>query len=147
MARQAARVAFLRDLRKQPCTDCGELFEPHQMDFDHRDPEGKAFGLTSSQAMLSSRDKILAEVAKCDVVCAVCHRIRTQHLQRKALDRIKVRGSSRYLDRKQASWRAHARLLDALRDVPCVDCGRRFPPCAMDFDHRDPNTSKGVSRA
>jgi hypothetical protein len=113
------------------------------MDFDHRDPEGKAFGLTSSQAMLSSRDKILAEVAKCDVVCAVCHRIRTQHLQRKVLDRIKVRGSSRYLDRKRAAWRAHARLLDALRHVPCIDCGRRFPPCAMDFDHRDPNSKQG----
>ena len=27
--------------------------------------------------MLSSREKILAEVAKCDVVCSNCHRIRT----------------------------------------------------------------------
>jgi hypothetical protein len=22
-----------------------------------------------------------------------------------------------------------------LKDVPCADCGNRFPPCAMDFDH------------
>lgn len=22
--------------------------------------------------------------------------------------------------------------------VPCVDCGKTFPPYCMDFDHRDP---------
>ena len=25
-----------------------------------------------------------------------------------------------------------------LKNVPCVDCGVRYPPCVMDFDHRDP---------
>ena len=52
-------------------------------------------------------------------------------------------GSSRYLPRKRDAWRAQARLLDRLRDRPCADCGGRFAPCAMDFDHRDPRYQTG----
>jgi hypothetical protein len=29
-----------------------------------------------------------------------------------------------------------------LREVPCVDCGQRYPPYMMDFDHRDPRTKE-----
>lgn len=28
--------------------------------------------------------------------------------------------------------------VDKLKDVPCADCGNRFPPVAMDFDHIGP---------
>lgn len=31
-----------------------------------------------------------------------------------------------------------ARLLDALKDAPCIDCGLPFPAEAMDFDHVGP---------
>ncbi len=47
------------------------------MEFDHRDPETKLFALTSSRAMLKPREELLAEIAKCDIVCANCHRART----------------------------------------------------------------------
>jgi len=57
--------------------DCGGRFEPHQMDFDHRDPSTKSFGLTKGRVMLMATAKVPAEVAKCDVVCANCHRMRT----------------------------------------------------------------------
>ena len=37
--------------------------------------------------------------------------------------------------------------LDSLKNKPCTDCGLTFPPCCMDFDHRDPTTKiKGVSQ-
>src|SRR6266511_2128517 len=36
--RQDATLRFLRGLRRVPCDDCGEMFPPHMMDFDHRDP-------------------------------------------------------------------------------------------------------------
>ena len=26
-------------------------------------------------------------------------------------------------------------IIDSIKDVPCCDCGNKFPPCAMDFDH------------
>jgi hypothetical protein len=46
------------------------------MDFDHRDPSTK---LRSVTQMISNFgiERILAEAAKCDIVCANCHRLRT----------------------------------------------------------------------
>ena len=75
--RQAATTAFLRELREVPCADCGGRFAGHQMDFDHRDPSQKKFWLSSGRAALKSRAQILVEAAKCDIVCANCHRLRT----------------------------------------------------------------------
>jgi hypothetical protein len=82
--RQEATTAFLRELRQVPCHDCGNQFAPHQMDFDHREPRAKSFTLCSGRAALKNReqilasvDRMLAEAAKCDIVCANCHRLRT----------------------------------------------------------------------
>ena len=50
------------------------------MDFDHRDPTTKDFEVGSG-IRAYSLERCLEEMAKCDVVCAVCHRIRT-HLGR-----------------------------------------------------------------
>src|SRR4029079_13877073 len=146
-ARQAVRLALLRALRMVPCSDCGRTFAPYQMDYDHRDPWTKSFRLTSGAALGASMERLLAELAKCDVVCAVCHRIRTlaQHRERLRL-RTSV-GTSRRLDERRRRWTEHGRLLDQLRDRPCVDCGGRFPPCAMDFDHLDADRKRiGVTR-
>ena len=48
------------------------------MDFDHRDRKTK---LTNINRMINyrsySKEKILEEIEKCDLVCANCHRIRT----------------------------------------------------------------------
>jgi hypothetical protein len=135
-------VEMLRELRARPCIDCGNTFEPHQMDFDHREGTRKSFRLTSGGAMLRPTASLLEEAAKCDVVCANCHRVRTWHRHR---DRAQGSpGRSRFLDRKREAWRRQARLLDAIRDVPCIDCAGRFPPCAMDFDHRDPATKRSA---
>jgi hypothetical protein len=146
--RQAATVSFLRSLRDEACADCGGSFEPNQMDFDHRNPTAKSFRLTESSAMLMSRARLLDEVRKCEVVCANCHRVRTQVSNAaRSTNAIMAGGSSRYLERKRAAWREHARVLAKLRNVPCADCGRRFPPCAMDFDHRDQRAkTSGVTR-
>ena len=140
--RQAATLAFLRDLRRRPCTDCRKVLQPHQMDFDHREPMRKAFRLTSGRAMLKSRAALLDEASKCDVVCANFHRMRTSAHKRR-LDGSSG-GASRYLKRKRHQWRSHAELLNALRDVPCADCGHRYAPCVMDFDHRDPNAKRNT---
>jgi hypothetical protein len=137
--RQASAVAFLRDLRGSWCLDCGLEFEPQQLDFDHRNPSLKRFRLTAGAARLRPRATVLDEARKSDVVCANCHRVRTQarHARRDIAPR-----DSPNLARKREAWRRQAGLLDALRDVPCADCARRFPPCAMDFDHRDPDTKR-----
>lgn len=138
--RQHGGVEFLRELRTRPCTDCGGLFAPHQMDFDHREGTTKRFRLTEGGAQLRPRSVVVAEAAKCDVVCADCHRIRTQ--RRHAARPTVLVGTSRRLEQKREVWRSQARLLDQLRDRPCTDCGDRFPPCAMDFDHRQPGSKR-----
>jgi hypothetical protein len=45
------------------------------MDFDHRNITDKMF--TVSQRLVCSLERLIAEVDKCDLVCANCHRIRT----------------------------------------------------------------------
>jgi hypothetical protein len=143
--RQQRSVRLVRELRARPCSDCSGTFEPHQMDFDHRPGTVKLFRLTSGASMLRSASALRDEAAKCDVVCANCHRIRTW--KRQLAIGMPTNGSSRYIDRKRKNWRVQARMLERLRAAPCMDCGLRFPPCAMDFDHRDPGSKRAaVSR-
>ena len=67
-------------LREHPCIDCGNR-DIRVLEFDHRDGTLK----TESISVLASEGyglpRVIAEVAKCDVRCANCHRIRT-HEQR-----------------------------------------------------------------
>ena len=145
--RQEANLMLLRELRRVPCADCARTFEPFQMDFDHRDPAAKSFRLTSPTGLGSSRERLLAEVEKCDVVCAVCHRIRTKAQHQERLRNRRACATSRGLEQRRRRWTWHAQVLDDLRGVPCADCGGRFPPFAMDFDHREGSDKRiGVTR-
>lgn len=69
--------AKMRDLirahKEVPCTDCGVSYPWYVMDFDHlRDKE---FNLCHAQKL--SKNRVLDEIAKCEVVCSNCHRKRT----------------------------------------------------------------------
>lgn len=55
------------------CIRCGEN-HPACMDFHHRDPSTKLEEVCEMPHKKYSREKILEEVAKCDVLCANCHR-------------------------------------------------------------------------
>ena len=68
--------AALVELKSKPCMDCGNTFPSCVMDFDHRNPEDKKYNV-SQMVCRYSWTKILEEIAKCDLVCANCHRIRT----------------------------------------------------------------------
>jgi hypothetical protein len=46
------------------------------MDFDHRDPTSKRSAVTRMIGRAGTQ-RILDEAAKCDIVCANCHRLRT----------------------------------------------------------------------
>ncbi len=57
------------------CVDCGYAGHPEALDFDHIPERGpKLFGLGAVRMAWAT---VLVEIAKCDVVCANCHRIRT----------------------------------------------------------------------
>ncbi len=69
---------FVIELKQKPCMDCGILYPHYVMDFDHRDSISK---IATINAMINyhsySKNKILKEIEKCDLVCANCHRERT----------------------------------------------------------------------
>lgn len=70
-----ARKEYLRSLKDGPCADCGQRFHFSAMQWDHRPGTDKKFQL--SRAHHRPDEEIEAELAKCDLVCANCHAVRT----------------------------------------------------------------------
>jgi len=68
------RREWMNSLKSKPCVDCGKAYPPYVMDFDHL--SNKSFSIGNKYKTLS-KDIILKEIQKCDLVCANCHRIRT----------------------------------------------------------------------
>lgn len=59
-----------------PCVDCGGIFPPECMDFDHLRDKRKGV----SALLYAGRpwSEVEEEMSKCELVCANCHRIRTR---------------------------------------------------------------------
>lgn len=65
---------YINEVKSRTCQDCGVLYPPYVMDFDHvRGVKKFQIGGGQCRAMAS----IVAEIAKCDIVCSNCHRFRT----------------------------------------------------------------------
>ena len=60
-----------------PCVYCGGFFPAAAMDLDHRPGEKKLAAVSTLVSSTRSMRVVKAEVAKCDLVCANCHRVRT----------------------------------------------------------------------
>ncbi len=83
--RMVGRRAEYVALKDRPCTDCGGSFPVECMDFDHlRDKVREVSALVRADV---SMDRLRAEAAKCELVCANCHRIRTK-MRREAARKI-----------------------------------------------------------
>lgn len=67
---------FINSLKKK-CFDCNRKYPSYVLDFDHRDPKLKSFMISHAVERAYSLEVIKSEIAKCDLVCANCHRIRT----------------------------------------------------------------------
>jgi hypothetical protein len=67
---------WLNEQKDKPCTDCKHKFPPECMDWDHIRGR-KRFCLGVTQSLTRSKKQVLAEMAKCELVCSNCHRIRT----------------------------------------------------------------------
>ncbi len=68
------RREWLDGFKRKPCTRCEHEFPPYVMEWHHRDPKTKKFCIGNA-AFRQSRKALLAEIAKCDLYCANCHRI------------------------------------------------------------------------
>lgn len=74
--RVSAKRQFVWDyLMEHPCEACG-ITDPRIMDFDHIDPSTKSAEV-GYLIHRSSMETLKAEIAKCRVLCANCHRIRS----------------------------------------------------------------------
>jgi hypothetical protein len=74
---------FVNSLKNnQICIDC-KLPHPYwRLDFDHREESNKSNTISRLKLSKMSKERILKEMEKCDLVCARCHRLRTWHRQR-----------------------------------------------------------------
>jgi hypothetical protein len=67
---------FINQLKiESGCIDCGYKEHPVALDFDHKPGTVKCFPIGNGNSR--SREKVLEEIAKCEVRCSNCHRIRT----------------------------------------------------------------------
>ena len=115
--RGADHRAHTDSLKALPCTDCGREFPPFCMEFDHvRGDKRFAIGAMSNHCP----DAVEAELAKCELVCCVCHRVRTAK-RRMASPNQRLTDFRLWLATKKSD--------------PCMDCGEKFASVAMDFDH------------
>lgn len=114
-----ARTTWFRRwcLDQQLSCSCGEA-DPVCLDFHHKNPTTKLGQVPVLSSRGWSKERIVAEVAKCTVVCANCHR-KTHFTQRPV--------------RPKRAW-----LWDHKKEVGCR-CGESHPPC-LDFHHLDPTT-------
>jgi len=100
---RASRRKLVQSFKEKPCADCGFEYPYYVMDFDH--VRGKKEFLISAMASMKIKynggkngyrngvhasggtvgiERLKAEIAKCDVVCANCHRERTHKRRLKA---------------------------------------------------------------
>ena len=73
-----ARLSFLAEWKVTAgCTDCGYNAHPEALEFDHLPGFDKSGNLSMAAQTVWSMKRVMEEIAKCEVVCANCHRIRT----------------------------------------------------------------------
>lgn len=125
---------LINPFRTKPCVDCGKSFPAPCMEFDHVHGEKRH---SISEMSSWKHATVLAEIAKCEAVCANCHRVRT------ALRR----PPSKMPDANLPAWKFNKAMhqfekiatfrseIAALKSCTCHDCEKSFHPAAMDFDH------------
>ena len=74
--RKAAGKKHVEKIKARGCDECGQRLPPSAMDFHHIDPNTKTNKKIGNAICYDwPIPKIDAEIAKCKLVCANCHRI------------------------------------------------------------------------
>lgn len=115
------RSDYLKE-KNRPCTDCNQSYPFYVMEFDHlRDKKIRVSAITS-------KEQFYEEIAKCEIVCACCHRARSY----------RARLGNGFKEPNSATKRINRDYVNELKaKTPCADCGQKFKiPWQLDFDHR-----------
>ena len=125
------RISWFQQLKKnKPCYDCGKIYEPYCMDYDHDPYKGKKIKSISRMVLdNTAKSKILYEIKKCQLVCLLCHNKRTNN-------RIGIlKGSSRKYKNHHIR---NINIINNFKNTPCVFCGQQYELYNMQFDHINP---------
>jgi hypothetical protein len=78
---EAKMRALILEAKDRPCVDCGGRWHPLVMEFDHLPGTAKRINLGDVRARKLGWKNVREEIAKCEVVCPTCHRLRTLRRQ------------------------------------------------------------------
>jgi hypothetical protein len=141
--RAAARAHVQAILEASACVECGET-DVEVLDFDHvRGTKRAALSVLTYEGYPSA--VLDAEIAKCEVVCANCHRRRTG-IRQQSWRAIVCAGANPSAGLSPRRARNLVIVRAALEATGCVDCGNR-DLLALEFDHlRDKSfgVTKGI---
>lgn len=130
--RRVRRKRLLVAERGGRCMDCGYSACLATLEFHHRDRADKLFGLGQFGGSL---DRLRTEAAKCDLLCANCHRSR----------HAAARPASRRAQEADVRRRLKQRAVDHMGGT-CAGCGRHGDLALFEFHHRDSmNKDFGIS--
>jgi len=72
---RAEKAEYIRRLRETTaCIECGKHYNHSMMVYQHRNSYDKLFNV--SEGTNRNWVKVLAEIDKCDIICANCHKYR-----------------------------------------------------------------------
>jgi len=108
----------IKKIKAAPCKDCGIIYEPFCMEFDHI--REKSFSISKMVHDTWSLEHILEEIEKTELVCVLCHRTRTHNRM--------VYSTDKTIERNRA-------FILEYKSQPCTICGNNFAPWQMEFDH------------
>lgn len=136
--RRQKRVQWLRDLKSyKNCADCNRILNPILMDFDHVIGE-KKHNVSYMVVHNFSKEDILKEIEKTELVCLYCHYDRTF---RRLEERKKKNAVKRFNkgSNKKIKLLKYEYINKYKESHPCYVCGLYYKAHHMQLDHVDPN--------
>lgn len=130
--KRSERVEWIQSFKKdKPCYDCGLIFEPYCMDFDHIPELGiKNNSISRMVLQNSSKNLILKEIKKCQLVCVLCHNKRTNFRFNQKLGE----------QRKYSSTKLrNIKIIENYKNKSCQICNQKYDLFNMQLDHIDPS--------
>lgn len=126
---EVARGIVVEYLCGHPCVDCGER-DVAVLEFDH--VEAKTYAVAGLLARGAPATAILAEIGRCEVRCANCHRRVTAY--RGGWIRVTGRLDDPEIGLTATKRRNVRHMFAALTSAGCADCGTR-ELAVLEFDH------------